>query len=119
MVDPKDLLLLQDLQDACVEIARGFEAVTERLLDHHTPPERIPALPVFTLECKLGLAELLDDRTEELVANREIKDGIAPRAVSLLDLRKNATKPVIKLGRRHVALDIGHLLCKAPPHRLV
>src|SRR5262245_27549004 len=119
MVDPKDLVLVQDLKNAGVESARGIEAVAERLLNHHAPPEPIIVRPVFTLERELCLAELLYDQTEELVANGEIKNDVALCAISPLDIRKNVAEPLVKIGRCHVALDVEHFLRKALPHRLV
>src|SRR5262245_9893402 len=69
MVDPEYLILLEDMKEARVERTRGSEAVAERLFDHHTPPVPIVAFAILGLQRELCLAELLHDRTEELITN--------------------------------------------------
>src|SRR5580698_1942356 len=44
MVDPIDLLLVEDLQDPCVQGFGGFQTVPERLLDDDVPPALAPLL---------------------------------------------------------------------------
>src|SRR5262245_65885963 len=44
MIDPEDLVLAEDTQDACIQCARGVEAMAERLLDDTAPPKTWSAL---------------------------------------------------------------------------
>ena len=49
MIDPKDLVLAQDTQDAGIQRVRGVKAIAERLLDHHAPPKPMVAFLIFVL----------------------------------------------------------------------
>ena len=63
-----------------------FEAMAERLLDHHAAPEPRLAVLVLVLIGELRLAELLHHGAEEPVGDGEIEDDVALRAVGLLGL---------------------------------
>ena len=63
VVDPVDLILLQDLMDLIVQIFRGLQVVSERLLDYDAG-----ALG------QVGLAEVLDDGGEERRRDLEVED---------------------------------------------
>ncbi len=52
-----------------------FEAVAERLLDHHAAPKPMLAAFVLVLIGELRLAELLDHGAEQLIRDSEIEDG--------------------------------------------
>ena len=57
VVDPENLVLVQCAQDLGIQLARRIQAMTERLFDHHTAPEPVPAVFVLALIGELGLAE--------------------------------------------------------------
>src|SRR5215510_7017861 len=119
MIDPEDLVLAQDTQDAGIQRARGVEAMAERLLDHHAPPKTMVAFLIFGLICQLCLSELLDDAAEELIANGEVEDDVALRPMGLLDFRKNTAEPFVKLWICQVALDIQHSFRQVLPRGLI
>ena len=119
MIDAEDLVLVQRAQDAGIQLARRFEAVAERLLDHHAAPEPRLAVLVLVLIGELRLAELLHHGAEEAVGDREIEDDIALRAVGLFCLGQCAANLLVQLGLGEVALDVGHFLREPLPCRVV
>ena len=96
-----------------------FEAMAERLLDHHAAPEARLAILVLVLIGELRLAELLHHGAEEPVGDGEIKDDVALRAVGLLGLAQRDANFLVQLGLGEVALDVRHLLRKPFPRSLV
>ena len=96
-----------------------FEAMAERLLDHHAAPESTLAVLVLVLIGELRLAELLHHGAKEPIGDREIEDGVALGAVGLFGLFECVTKPVVQLGLRQVALDIHHFFREPLPRSLV
>ena len=96
-----------------------FEAVAERLLDHHAAPESALPVLVLVLIGELGLAELLHHGTEEPVGDGEIEDGVALRAVGFFRLVQRGAHLLVQLGLGQVALDVRHLFCEPLPRRLV
>src|SRR2546421_3938697 len=93
--------------------------MAKRLLDDHAAPEPRFAVRAIVLFGELRLAKLLHHCAEELICDREVKDDVALSAMRLLSPVKNATKFLVELGFRQVALDICHLLRKLLPHRVV
>ena len=96
-----------------------FEAVAERLLDHHAAPEPRLAILVLVLIGELRLAELLHHGAKESIGDREIEDDVALRAMGLLCLGQRAANLLVQLGLGEVALDVRHFLRQPLPRRLV
>ena len=93
--------------------------MAERLLDHHAAPELGLAVLVLVLIGELRLAELLHHGAKEPIGDCEIEDGIALCAVRFSGLVQGAAKLLVQLGLGQVAMDVGHLLRKPLPRRLV
>ena len=77
VVDPVDLVLVEDPRDVAVQRAGAGEVVAERLLDDDAAPG---ALLVRRVD-QAGLAELLDDRREELGGDGQVEEPVAAGAV--------------------------------------
>ena len=81
MVDPIDLALAKRLQDLGVERLGGSEVVAERLLDHDPAPGRLLIRGVD----QARLAEVGDDRREELGGDGQVVEPVPLRAVAGVD----------------------------------
>ena len=119
MIDPKDLVLVQRVQDAGVQLARRIQATTERLLNHDAAPELGLPVLVLALIGELRLAELLDRDAKEPVGDREIEDGIALCSMVLFCVSQCSTNFFVQFGLGKIALDVGHFLREPLPRRLV
>ncbi len=69
MVDAENLVFVQRALNAGVQLARRFQAVAERLLDHHAAPESALAVLALVLIGELRLAQLLHHGAEEPVGD--------------------------------------------------
>lgn len=82
MVDPVDLVLVDDLQEFAVELPRRGKVGTERFFDHQPPPGTV-------FRQHAGAAELAADRQERVRRRRQIKQPVAaglPRGFQLVEL---------------------------------
>src|SRR4029453_529289 len=86
VIDAKDVILVETLEQDRVEIARGNEVVSERLLDNDARPRRA---------ARRG--ELLDDRAEESRRYREIMRRAPRRAKLFLDPQKRRGIAVVAI----------------------
>src|SRR6478672_8368173 len=75
VVDAEYLVLVQRTQDAGIQGARRFEAMPERLLDHHAAPEARFAILVLFLISEFRFGELLHYGAKESVSHSEIEDN--------------------------------------------
>src|SRR5665213_1898449 len=119
MVDPEYLVLMQRSKNDGVEFACRVQAMAEWLLDHDAAPEPLLAVRALALVRELCLTELLDNRSEETISDREIEDDVAFRAPRLCGIVKSAANPIVQFGFGQVAADIDHLLRQPCPRRLV
>ena len=81
MVDPIDLVLTQHPRDVTIESAGTLEVVAERLLDDNPAPGAFLVLGID----QAGLAELFDDRREELGGDGEIEQPVSVRSVGMVE----------------------------------
>src|SRR5262245_13461956 len=70
VIDPIDLVFSQHLEDLCVEGLRRRKIVSEGFFDDHPPPRSA------RLFGQSRVTELLDDRSEEALADRQIEQDI-------------------------------------------
>ena len=97
VVDAIDLALVEDGRDVAVQGAGALEVVAERLLDD----DPAPGVLLMPGVDQARLAQLLDDRGEELGRDRQVIDPVALGAVRLVDalerlFQASGTRP----GRR-------------------
>ena len=82
MVDAIDLALVEHARDLAVQGPGAGEVVAERLLDDHPAPGGL-LLPGID---QAGLAQVRDDRREELGRDGQVIDPVAARAVGAVEL---------------------------------
>ncbi len=92
MVDPVDLLLLEDPPERAVQRAGAREVLAERLLDHKAAPTVLgPSQP--------GGREAHHDRLEERRRDRQVEEGVVRDLVRLADPRQLAPERRVVLVR--------------------
>src|SRR6185437_11433070 len=110
MVDPIDLLLVQNLQNPRVQSFGGFEAVPERLLDDDVPP----ALATLLID-KSCSRDLVDHRPEEAVGNGQIEQNVAARMAFVLRLLQQLTELLEGGIVGEIAAQIAHFVEERSP----
>ena len=97
MVDAIDLALVEHARDLEVQRRGAGKVVAERLLDDHPAPRGL-LLPGVD---QARLAQVGDDRREELGCDRQVEDPVAPRAVAPVELLERGLELLVRLrGRR-------------------
>ena len=91
VVDPVRLRLGQHRRQGAAELAGAGEVAAEGLLDHHAGPRALVRVPGD----QPGLAEVLDDRLEELGGDGEVIEPVALGAVGLVDLGELGLQPLV------------------------
>ena len=86
VVDPVDLLLVEDLGQLAVQRARARQVGAERLLDDDAGPAALrAAAPAVAGSRQAGPVELVDDLRVERRRHREVEEPIARRAAVAVD----------------------------------
>src|SRR5438105_173993 len=80
MIDPVSLIFAERSADHAIELSRGSQIVPERLLDDYARPTS------FTGLVQPGGFKMFQDRLELIWRDREIKEPVAARPPSLVDL---------------------------------
>ena len=96
VIDPVDLVLVDDLQQFAVQRLRRGQVGAERLFDHQPPPAAV-------LLQHAGAAELAGDRQEGVGRRRQIEQAVAAGFAR----RLQAVEPVAQLVERGRVLRIG------------
>src|SRR5262249_60902655 len=91
---------VQNAEDLRVRCSRGGEIAAERLFDDNAAE----AVGLFLNEP--GGGELLDDRAEQLAADRKVKDCAAAGLVLSRRLFVDLVQPSIGVGLRQVASEM-------------
>ena len=99
VIDAKDLGLLKDRQHGLVELARGGEVVSERLLDHH------PGVSVLG-PVEVVLAECVDDHREELGGRRQVEDAVEDDPGLIVVLADRLAQRLVDRGVVEDARDV-------------
>ncbi len=96
-----------------------FEAMAERLLDHHAAPKLMLPVLVLVLIGELRLAELLHHGAKKSVRDGEVEDDVALRAMGLFCLAQLGADLLVQFGLGKISLNVGHFLRQPLPRRLV
>ena len=102
MVDPIDLVFLENAQQPVVELARGGEVGAERLFDDDAPPGAV----LFAGEA--GLPKTAADRHEGRRRRRQIEQPVALGVAFALDARQLRADLLVGRFVVGLALDIGN-----------
>src|SRR5262249_44676957 len=82
----------------------GGEVVTEGLFDDHPPPG------VLGLAREPGMTELIDDRTEEPVAHRQIEQHISRTALPRVPLRQQLVESTERFRLGEISTHVVHAM---------
>src|SRR5689334_15408376 len=91
--------------------------MSERLLDHHTPPAHL--LAVLALLSETRAAEILYDYGKEPIRNREVKKNVLSRLVLARYLLQLLAEPLVQVRVGQVAPEIRQAARKPVPYLLI
>ena len=111
VIDPVDLLFLEDAHELPVQCPRAFQIAAERFLHDDARPAAVDA-------GEAGGAEARDDIVVETGRCRAVEEPVARAAPRGLDLLEALLQPGVQLRRVRVAGDIEEAARKAIPHVL-
>src|SRR5262249_54951220 len=100
VIDPIDLILVEDAEQLPIELTRRLEIGAERLLDDDAPPCAV------LLARKADFAELADDQRESGRRRRQIEQAIATGRARSLDALERLTQPLVGLRIVELALHV-------------
>src|SRR5690606_8797153 len=111
VVDPEDLLLLEDAEQAVIERPRALEIPPERLLDDQARPA-----PRLARLVQSGATEVVNDRLVAVRGRREIVDAVALRAALAVEAAQFLAEPLVVARIFEGSLDVGDPLLEHLPH---
>ena len=115
VVDPEDVVRVEDVRDDVVELAGTLQVVTERLLDDDATPGALGRLG------QPGPCELLADDRERARRDRQVERVVAAGAAADVQLLDGLPQPVERVvvveGALHEPDALGHLPPGGLPER--
>src|SRR5262245_52419877 len=108
MIYTIDLILVEDVGDQVVQLARGFQVASERFFDHD-------ARPAFFFGGELYYAESMNNRRRDRWRRREIEQTVLARAFLPSHLFKTPGDQAVSLDLVKIALQIMQASDKRPP----
>ncbi len=82
-----------------------FEAVAERLLDHHPPPALRFVIAQLLVQ-QTGMTELFDERAEEAVGHGEVEQAVPPGLSFPRDVLQVHPQPLEQVTIAEVSLHV-------------